>query len=333
LEEGVGQEVLIVDGDEKVRRGLDLLLAAADLQPTVVVDPERAIELAGEKFFAVAVIDLDTPTAGAGLALIGELRRRSPATTVLMLASRRHFEVVVAAFRAGAADVIVKAPEQVDYLKRRVIEAAAARRRERDAGRVLEDTLALHEELFRVLLETFKRAAELDERQGGPPPDEETAVLLVDDDAALQERLGDALRGRGGFAFRGVPNGGEALDLGARERFHVALVKDALPDLPGSMVVRSLKTQAPETIVLLYKAPGPDGPGRVEVVEGSRVIPFLPVLRDAAEIVGRLDELREAALATSRERRHHAAFRQQHIELLRRFAEIRQRLQKAGGGK
>ena len=37
-----GQEVLVVDGDEKVQRGLEQLLGAANLVPTVLADPARA---------------------------------------------------------------------------------------------------------------------------------------------------------------------------------------------------------------------------------------------------------------------------------------------------
>lgn len=326
-----GQEVLVVDGDEKVQRGLEQLLTAANLVPTVVAEPQRALDLSHEKFFAVALVDLDTPTAGAGVGLIAELHRRSPATTVLMMAARKHFDVAVAAFRAGCADVIVKAPEQVEYLKQRVVEAAAGRRREVDTSRALDDTLALHEDLIRVLLDTFKRSIDLEEKMGGGsvPIEEETRVLLVDDDVSLQKQLGDALGSRGGFTFRVVATGGEALDVAGREKFSIALIKDALPDLPGSMVVRTVKSQSPETIVLLYTAPGGQSPGSVQVMEGSRAIPFLPIFKDASQIVARLDELREASLATTRERRYHAAFRQQHFDILKRFAELRQKLTRA----
>ncbi len=327
-----GQEVLVVDGDEKVQRGLHTLLAGAGLLPTVAAMAGPALELAREKFFAVALIDLDTPTVGAGVELIARLNAISPATTVLMMAARRNFDVAVAAFRAGAADVIVKAPDQVDYLRRRVVEAAAARRLEADRSRIFDDTAALHEDLMHVLLDTFRRMRQLEEAAGGGTPmpaESETSVLVVDDDDALHRQLAAAVAGRSGFVLRSASTGGEALDHASRERHQIALVKQALPDLPGSMVVRAIKAESPETITLLYRAPTDERAGEVQVMEGSKVIPFLPVLTSPSQILERLDELREASRATDRERRHLAAFRQQHFDLLKRFAELKHRLAKS----
>lgn len=324
---GEGQDVLVVDGDEKVQRGLSQLLVGAGLSPTILAAPGPAKELAREKFFAVALIDLDTPSVGAGVSVIAELNAISPATTVIMMAARRNFDVAMAAFRAGAADVIVKAPDQVDYLRRRVVEAAAARRLEADRGRILDDTAALHEDLLRVLLETFRRVRQLEEQSSGEAtvPSGATSVLIVDDDEAMQGALASTISSQG-FLLRTATTGGEALDHASRERFHIALVRATLPDLPGTMVIRTIKSQAPETLTLLYRAPAEGRPGVVEVMEGSKSIPFLPEFKSPSQLLERLGELRDASQATERERRHLAAFRQQHFDLLRRFAELKHRL-------
>jgi DNA-binding NtrC family response regulator len=328
-----GQAVLVVDSDEKVQRGLEQLLTAAGLQPTVMGDPQRALDLSNETYFSVALVDLDTPSVGEGVKLIAELHRRSPATTVLMMAARKHFDVAVAAFRAGCADVIVKAPDQVDYLKSKVLDAAAARRLEQDGKRAVSDAAALHEDLVRVLLETFKKSVDLEERVSGASslPQDEMAVLLVDDDFELQKQLGEALAARGGFRFEAAATGGEALDAAGRTRFQIALIRETLPDLPGSMVVRTIKGQSPDTMVLLYRKPTAGKPGSVDVMDGSRVIPFLPQFTSASQLTDRLDELKAAALATGRERRYFAAFRQQHFDLLKRIAEVKQKLSRVSG--
>lgn len=323
-----GQEVLIIDGDEKVRRGLSNLLVSANLVPTAVGEPERAVLLSREKFFAVALIDLDTPRANEGLGLVSRINANSPATTVLMMSSRKSFEVAVSAFRAGAVDVIVKAPDQVPYLQERVVEAANARARLTETRHVIEDVLGLHEELMQQLLTTYRRAAELTERVNGGPdlPVEIMRVLLVDPDGWLAGQLA-AAGGHTGFEFTSVSTGGEALDAIGRQRFEIALVRDALPDLPGSMVVRGIKGQSPETIALLYTRPT-TGSGSVDVFENSRVIPFLPEFGDASQILNRLDDLRQAFQATARERRYLASFRQEHFALLKRYAELKQKLQR-----
>ena len=73
-----GQEVLVVDGDERVQRGLAQLLVEHGLVPTVVSDAVRARELAREKYFAVALIDLDTPQTNAGLELTRWFKANAP---------------------------------------------------------------------------------------------------------------------------------------------------------------------------------------------------------------------------------------------------------------
>ena len=77
---GDGQEVLVVDGDDKVQRGLAQLLADHGLVPTVVSDAVRARELAREKYFAVALINLDTPQTNAGLELTRWFKQNAPTT-------------------------------------------------------------------------------------------------------------------------------------------------------------------------------------------------------------------------------------------------------------
>ena len=78
MAEADGQEVLVVDGDEKVQRGMTQLLADNGLVPTVMSDPVRARELARDKYFAVALIDLDTPEPNAGLELVRWFKEHAP---------------------------------------------------------------------------------------------------------------------------------------------------------------------------------------------------------------------------------------------------------------
>src|SRR6185312_1633349 len=122
MAEADGQEVLVVDGDEKVQRGLAQLLGENGLVPTVVSDAVRARELAREKYFSVALLDLDTPQTNAGLELTRWFKANAPTTTTIVMCSRKVSESSVEAFRAGAADVIVKSPDQVQYLKSRTVE-------------------------------------------------------------------------------------------------------------------------------------------------------------------------------------------------------------------
>jgi DNA-binding NtrC family response regulator len=325
------QEVLIVDGDEKVQRGLHKLLTAEGLTPTVLSDAVRAERLLREKFFAAALFDLDTPTQNGGLELLRRCKPEAPNTGMFVMSSRKVFEVAVEAFRAGAADVVLKAPDQVDYLKRRVVEVCSSvRNRVRDE-RLMPELIGLQDEFLKRLMESSRRVVELEEHLGGRTQvDSECEVLVVEphDQAWLAPELSERLTQKSGYSIRLSESGGEALDVATGRQPHIALVCDTLPDLPGSMVLTTLKRQSPDTIAILYSRPQ-NGPGKAEVIEGSRAIPLFPQFSNAQQMIERLDELKRAFVERGRERRYLAAFRQQYYELLRRLAEVKQKLQPA----
>jgi DNA-binding response OmpR family regulator len=333
MAEADGQEILVVDGDDKVQRGLAQLLSENGLVPTVVSDAVRARELAREKYFAVALLDLDTPQTNAGLELTRWFKQNAPTTTTIVMCSRKVFESSVEAFRAGAADVIVKSPDQVQYLKQRTVDAATGVQKSLSDDKLIQEVLGVHEDFLRRLMEACRRTAELEEQLGGgshpSAADEECGLLVVEEDGWLAKQLESALSVRGGYALVAVTTGGEALDRASGRTFQIALVRDALPDLTGSMVVSTLKAQSPDTLTILYSRPSGTQPGKAEVIEGSKVIPLVPELLDGKQMVERVDELREAFRRKSRERRYLAAFRQENYELLKRYADLKQRLQRA----
>jgi DNA-binding NtrC family response regulator len=326
-----GQEVLIVDGDDKVQRGLAQLLQSNGLVPTVIAEPSRAQRLLHEKFFSLALVDLDTPSTNAGLDLVRWIRREAPTVTCVVMVSRKVYEAAIEAFRAGASDVVVKSPDQVEYLRRRVVEIATRTQERARDDKLIHEVLGVHEDFLKRLMETSRHAAELEERLGGgaqdASADADTNVLVVEspEDAWLGEQLGRSLAQKGGYQLRVAGSGGEGLDAATAGRFQLALVGENLPDLPGSMVVNTLRSQSPETITILYSRPG-QRPGKASVIEGSKAIAFVPEFRDAQQMVERIDELKAAFKAKSRERRYLAAFRQQNYELLKRYAELKQKL-------
>jgi DNA-binding NtrC family response regulator len=335
MAEADGQEVLVVDGDEKVQRGLAQLLSASGLVPTVMSDPSRARALAKEKFFPVAVIDLDTPQPNEGLELVRWFKSDSPVTTTYVMCSRKVFEVAVETFRAGAADLVLKAPGQVEYLQKRVVESCStARTRVRDE-RLLGEALTVHEEFLRSLMDKQRRISDLEEQLGGGshPTEEELAECPVCVIEPLQEDwlvgpLNELLRGRAGYSLTSAGSGSEGMDLAGRQHFNIALICEQLPDLPGSMVASAFKQQSPDTITILYSRPGASA-GRADIVDGARTIPLVPAFSDPRQMVARLDELREAARRTRRERRYLAAFRQENYELIKKYADLKQKLTRA----
>src|SRR5512144_623215 len=88
----VGVEVLVLDGDQRVHAGITQLLAEAKLHVTAVADPEQALALIDRQFFSVALVDIDTPTPGAGIATIRAIKEKSPTSMVIALTPRRSYD-------------------------------------------------------------------------------------------------------------------------------------------------------------------------------------------------------------------------------------------------
>jgi hypothetical protein len=112
-----------------------------------------------------------------------------------------------------------------------------------------------------------------------------------------------------------------------QERPQIVMVKEDLPDLPGSMVVHTVKSSAPDAVVLLYTPAGQSGrPGDLKLVDTSGAMNTIASHSDAGQLAAPLGEIREALQAKGKERRYLQAFRQRHFEFLQRYTSIKQRL-------
>jgi DNA-binding NtrC family response regulator len=333
VRELVGAEILLIDQDERVVKGMTQLLSAASLHVTAARSPEEGLAHLDRRFFSVVVADLDTPTPNAGIETVRAVKERSPTSMVVMLTPRKSFDDTVRAIRAGAIDIILKSPESVQYLKDRVLAAAGRSVGKREVDAVLGEVRDAHDEFLQRFMEAERRALDLADRVAGRDPrhadhEEQIRVLVVDEDGALARALVE--HAPPGFAFERATNGGQALDLCSGARFHIAVVAEHQRDLPGSMVVRSLKTQHPEMVTILYSGPGAGG--KVEIVETTRTIPVVDDFTEAGQFIARLDELAEAFRARSRERRYTQAFRERHYDFLRRYVELKIKIDRAVSG-
>ncbi|HXJ20791.1 MAG TPA: response regulator [Polyangia bacterium] len=328
-----GQEILVVDTDDQVVKGLDRLLTKAGLIVTGTHDPIRARDQLLNKFFAVALVDADTPTPGAGIELLQFARDKSPLTSVVIMSARKSYDVAVKAFRAGAADVVLKEPDVVPYLRERVIEAAGDIKGTADRNVLLEEVADTHEDFLRRMRDLTREMVDLEDRVAGRTPADRSdaaahvSVVVVDDDPAALLKLEEALTPAQGWQFRPALTGGEALDVVMQTRPQIVLVKEDLPDLPGSMVVHTVKASAPDAITLLYSPPGKSGrTGEVKMVDATRTMSLIGSYTDPAQLVVPLGEIREALKQKSHERRYLQAFRQRHLEFLQRYNGLKQRL-------
>jgi DNA-binding NtrC family response regulator len=327
-----GQEVLVVDADDQVVKGLDRLLTRVGLIVTGTHDPVRARDQLLNKFYAVALVDADTPTPGGGIELLQFARDKSPLTSVVIMTARKSYETAVKAFRAGAADVVLKEPDVVPYLRERVVEAATDIKATADRNSLLEEVAETHEEFLRRLRDVAREGLDLEDRLAGRAQEGGddlgvVSVVVVDDDAKAVEKLQKVLTEASGWMLRAALTGGEALDIVPQERPQIVLVKEDLPDLPGSMVVHTVKSSSPDAVVLLYTPPGQSGrPGDVKLVDASGTMNTIASYADTAQLTAPLGEIREALRTKGKERRYLQAFRQRHFEFLQRYNSIKTRL-------
>ncbi len=328
-----GQEVLVVDADDQVVKGLDRLLTKVGLIVTGTNDPVRARDQLLNKFFAVALVDADTPTPGGGIELLQFSRDKSPLTSVVVMTARKSYETAVKAFRAGAADVVLKEPDVVPYLRERVVEAASEIKSTGDRNSLLEEVAETHEEFLRRLRDVSHELLDLEDRATGRNHEESAgrlatvSVVVVDDDRESVAKLEEVLTAEQGWQFRLALTGGEALDIVTQTRPQIVIVKEDLPDLPGSMVVNTVKASAPDVLTLLYSPPGKSGrTGEVKLVDATRVMTLIGSYTDPGQLVGPLGEIREALKQKSHERRYLQAFRQRHYEFLQRYNGLKLRL-------
>ena len=120
-------------------------------------------------------------------------------------------------------------------------------------------------------------------------------------------------------------NGGEALDLAGQQKFQLVLVNERLPDLPVTTVEKGLRGQLGDAMVMIFSHPT-SKPGRMVLAEENHEIVLVPELSRGEQMVEAVQEMREAYLAKSRERHYLQAFRSEHLDFLKRYVELRQKL-------
>ncbi len=334
ISSGSGQEVLVLDGDEGVRKGAERLLREAGLTVTILADIERAKDQLANRFVPVVLADLDTPVQNAAIDLIKFTRERSPLTAVVVMSRRIGFDAVAPVFRAGATDVIPKAREYVRDLRECVLKAASNVQSSTRREQLLTELCDLNEDLLRRMMALCRQATDAEDklmaREGGPSSSAvgigSLDLLLVDDDSTLATDLQKELTEDKGWRFRHVQTGGEALDSATQVPPTVLVAKESLPDLTGSMVVKSIKATVPTLIAMVFAPPSPNRAGEVRIADQSRLHVLVPNFVASSELVTQLGEVRAALLRKARERRYVKIFQNQHTDILQKCHKLKQEI-------
>ena len=180
---------------------------------------------------------------------------------------RRSYDDAVDAVRAGAIDLILKAPDSVAYLKDRVLDAAGplgrqargrhgARRHQAACTRSFSSA-SWRPSAARSISPTRSPAAI---RRASIKLDELRVLVVdeVDDFVDARSRRPSPK----GFAFVHATSGGEGLDRISGGTFHYAMVAEDVTDLPAKTIARTIRNQHPDTVVLTFLGPVRQRPRR-----------------------------------------------------------------------
>src|SRR5439155_7498448 len=181
------------------------------------------------------------------------------------------------------ADVVPKTQDAVPYLRERVIKAATEIRSALTRDRILVEAAEMHEEFLKKMMELSRQVTDLEDkilsREGETSSAAALAVmhvLLVDDAPALNAVLARDLPAEKGWRIRYAQSGGEALDVATQTPPNILVVNETLPDLPATMVIKTIKARTPDVVALIFTPPTEGGTGEVKMVDQSRLLTLIP---------------------------------------------------------
>lgn len=314
-----GEELLIADGVDTDREGLRRMFEGRGFVCTAVSEPSAAQELVRRKFFPAAIIDLDFGGVGGGLDFARFVQETSRPTRLVMLAGRRSFEAAVDALRLGVIDVVSKRPDQIEHLAATVHRAIDLSHSGDKGGALMREVKGVLDEAVRILFTMGKKVYGGESSGAGLAI--KPAILIIDEDQQLVRNLAGLL-GDKPWDVSVELSGGAGLDKASTFSFQLVAARRALSDLPGDMLLRSAQAQQTQTLGLVYEL---GAEGRAERFEGGKSTKSWPcagpedVVRCMQELVAEIAQRRE-------ERRFMQAFRSDHGAFLKRFAELKLRI-------
>ncbi|MCB9667174.1 MAG: response regulator [Myxococcales bacterium] len=317
-------EILILDSLDRDREGLRVLFEKEGYLCTVVADASEARELIIGKFFPVAVVDLDFGGVGAGVDLCFFLREHSPATSIVMLTSRRSFEAAVQAMRLGVVDVIMKTPGEIPRLRATILKELDKQGSVSGNSDLLRTAQSVLEEAVKIMLEMGRSLYVSSDSSSQRRP----RVLLVDNDATLVDQIRTTLN-PALCELHIEMTGGAALDKALATPFDLVAVSEQLGDLPGTTVLKSLQNYHVETLGLLYsKQQG----GHLDRYQAGQPAHVERPFGGAPHLLERVTSIAQEVGQLQRERGYIRAFRRHHETFLRRYADLKIRIDNVRSG-
>ena len=329
-------ELLVVDPHERDRQGIAGYFTRLGLRVTETADAREGHTLLGDRFFPLVLVDIDIEPWG-GLAFVAHVRAQSPRSEVVLLTTRRAWDVAIGGYRGGAAEVVFKDPSDAPRLR----ETAERVTRRWSGGDAAPDSLAAEsksvmDDMLARLLELSKHVPATQSRLASMVK-ASVRVAVVDHEPPVHQALSAAAEEsrKGGFPFEvlPMPSGGAALDMLSGSPPDVLVTRDDLFDLPGTALIGALDERASDLMAIVYRGPGPGG--EATVYEGGHPVRTIRPFDVLAPLLQEVRTMVERASASLGRRQVMDLFRLEHSDLLRRYGLLRARLDEAarsGGG-
>lgn len=321
-----GSELLIADGQDGDRKGLRKYFDQRGYICTSVDAAADARGLITRKFFPVALVDVHIDGPRTGIELVRYFREHSRHTSVVLLTSEPSFEDAVEGLRAGVIDVIHKTPAEIEHLGTVVARASDVVTASQGNSELFREVRAVLDDSFKVML-TMSRSVYSHLSMAAMPL--RPSVLIVDGEQDFLRQMSELIQDKA-WDVGGEMNGGAALDRGMSTKIDIVVSRLELMDLRGSMVIKTIQAQSPETLGLLYTSA--ENEGHIQLIERGESGHIERPFKGAAHLVERIEGLVEQYANTAQERRFIKAFSGDNRAYLKRYAELKLKIDRLISG-
>lgn len=262
--------------------------------------------------------------------LLRRCRGMLPTHRPIIVVSSAPNSFIVAAFRAGAGDVIDMALEGTTHARTVVARACAdmvTRRAERDQTRELR---SVAEVFMRELIRTERQKIDLEEKLAVPKGERSGAartpvVLLVEDDRVVANRLTLSLEEKGITTyvfFSGEDAVHEAISMDSTApEFDLALVDLGLPGMDGLETINQLRAAVPG-IASFLMATERERDRMRNATEADIVGYVMKPFENFDALTSKLSALARDTMTRNQELRYLQRIKTRHASILERFLAI-----------
>jgi len=317
-----GAELLIADSVDRDRNGLRKLFEKDGYVCSAASNMDEARTVVQQKFFPVAIIDLDFGSLNGGLDLVRFIREKSRPTKIVLLTGRRAFEAAVESIRLGVVDIVNKQPDQVTRLSKSVRTAVDLYAAGDKESLLLREVQTVIDEAIKIMMSMSRRIYEDEPSMSGSRSAMKPTILLIDEDQQFLQEVAKLVVDKE-WEVSIEMSGGSGLDKATTFSFQILAVSNQLTDLPGQTLIKSIQVQQPKIIAVLYSR---TSSSFIDRYEGGKSVSSDKPFTGASHLVEKLSSMTDELATIQQERRYLRAFRNEHGEFLKRYAELKVRI-------